>query len=30
MEDFVDDVAGFKEVLEVGEVGHLGILEVHQ
>ena len=30
MEDFVDDMAGLKEVLEVREIGHLGVLEVHQ
>ena len=30
MEDFADDMAGLKEVLEVREIWHLGVLEVHQ
>ena len=30
MEDLIDDVAGLQEVLEVREIGRLGVLEVHQ
>ena len=30
MEDFIDDVTGLEEILEVREVRHLGVLEVHQ
>lgn len=30
VEDFIDDVTGLEEVLKVREVGHLGVLEVHQ